>query len=359
MNGTGSMSFRRKKNRDLTTHLKSFVSKLILLLLFTATTGIDALCQPAKRPEDFGFRLLRLPYKGDTVNILVKSARNEEQKPKPLLFFCQGSLPVPLILYNGEKGFGTFPFNPDSLLQDFHIAIAGKPSVPVVGYTALLQNDFAYRDSSGNFPPGYTSKNNLPYYTARNLEVISYLQKQPWISREKLVVAGHSEGSMIAVKMAFESKKVTHLIYSGGNPLGRMLTVITRDRLYETDSLPFAENDFRRWEAIIKDPGNKDATQGDSFETTYGFSTPAVPYFEKLTIPALISYGTKDAGSAPFVDYLRMEMIRQKKKNYTFKAYIGLEHNYFGLKKNGETDYEQFNWDAVASDWLYWLRKTK
>jgi len=337
--------------------LKSTVSKTILLLLFAATTGTYSFCQPVKRPEDFGFRSFQLMYNEDTVNVLVKSAKNEEQRPKPLFLFCQGSLPVPLILYDGTVGFGTFPFSPDSLLKDYHIAIIGKPSIPVIGYTNALQNDYAYRDSSGNFPAGYTSKNLLSWYVARNLNVIDYLQKQAWISKERLVVGGHSEGSMIAAKMAFQSKKVTHLIYSGGNPLGRMLTIITRNRAYETNLSQLTENDFSRWEAIINDTANTDGTKGDSFKAIYEFSTPVVADFEKLAIPVLVSYGTKDAGVAPFADYLRLEIIRQKKKNYTFRAYVGWEHNYFGLKENGETDYDKFNWDNVIIDWLYWLRK--
>ena len=46
--------------------------------------------------------------------------------------------------------------------------------------------------------------------------------------------------------------------------------------------------------------------------------------------------------SSPFNDYLRIEMIRQKIKNFTFKAFIGTDHNYFPLKANGETNYDIF-----------------
>ena len=291
------------------------------------------------------------------MDILVKSAAGEEKKQKPLLFFCQGSLPIPLILYDEKGGVGTFPFNPDSLTQDYHVAIAGKPFIPVTADIKTLQTDFCYRDSTGNFPADYRQRNLLTYYTARNFEVIKFLQIQPWIAKDKLVVAGHSEGSTIAAKMASQSKKITHLIYSGGNPFGRILTIITRSRERETDSLQYAENNFNYWKGVVQNPGNTDVSKGDNNKNIYEFSIPPFSYLEKLLIPVLISYGTKDEGAVPFNDYLRIEMIRRKKTNFSFNAYFGTEHNYFGLKPDGQPDYNKFNWDIVAIDWLKWLRK--
>jgi dienelactone hydrolase len=313
-------------------------------------------CQNVKQAEDYGFRYFQVTYKGDPVNILVKSARGEEKIQKPLLLFCQGSLPIPLIIYDEKGGFGTFPFNPDSLSHDYHIAIVGKPYIPVLADIRILQNDFTYKDSTGNFPIKYIQRNLLTYYTARNLEVIKFLQKQPWISKKKLVVAGHSEGSTIAAKLASQSKKITHLIYSGGSPLGRILTIITRSRQSETDSIQYAEGHFKDWQEVVQRPGNLDASKGDNNKNVYEFSIPPLTYLEKLRIPVLVSYGTKDYGVAPFNDYLRVEMILRKKTNFTFKTYLGTEHNYFGLKPDGQTDYNKFNWDKVVMDWLKWMR---
>ncbi|SKA04104.1 hypothetical protein SAMN04488128_102419 [Chitinophaga eiseniae] len=136
-------------------------------------------------------------------------------------------------------------------------------------------------------------------YIRCNLAVISFLLQQPWISPSPLVVAGHSEGSTIAAKMASRSARISPLIYSGGNPQGRMLTLITRERAHETDS-------------------------------------------------------TRGAG-VPYLDLFRTEMIRLHKKNFYYREYIGTEHNYFPLKPNGEPDYDRFNRDRVAEDWRQWL----
>ena len=40
----------------------------------------------------------------DTVDILIKSKKGEELRPKPLLLFCQGSLPIPLLVKYNENG---------------------------------------------------------------------------------------------------------------------------------------------------------------------------------------------------------------------------------------------------------------
>lgn len=112
---------------------------------------------------------------------------------------------------------------------------------------------------------------------------------------------------------------------------------------------------FDDWKKIIADPDNMDAAEGDAYRTTYGFSHSPMSYLRKLKIPVLVTYGTKDF-STPFNDYFRIEMIREKRTNFTFKAYIGVEHNYFPLKADGRPDFDVFNWDKVAGYWQTWLR---
>lgn len=332
-------------------------SKIFFTVLLVIVQPASVISQELKKPEDYGFRYFQIRFRGDPVDILIKSAKGEEQKQKPLFIFCQGSLPVPLIIHDKEIVYGVFPFSTDSLSVYYHLVIIGKPYTPVIADVSALQKDFTYADSAGKFLIKYTERNLLSYYVERNLAMIDSLQKKPWVSRKKLVAAGHSEGSTIAAKLASRSKKVTHLIYSGGNPLGRMLTIISRDRIRETDSLRYAEEDFKNWRSIVEERGRTTGIQGDSYKTTYEFSEPPFHYLETLMIPVLVSYGTKDNGSGPFNDYLRIEMIRRKKTNFSFNAYIGTDHNFFGVKPNGETDYDKFNWDRVASHWLNWLRK--
>lgn len=327
----------------------------VLLILFLSLCFQPTAAQK-KTAADYGFTHLQMVYKGDTVHLLVKSKKGEEKKPKPLFFFCQGSQPVPLIIDSKEGVYSTFPFKPDSIAVHYHLVIVSKPYVPLIADVSTLSPNFAYSDSTGHWPRAYTTRNHLDYYVQRNIAVIQFLQRQPWVMRRPLVAAGHSEGSTIVAKLAATYRGITHLIYSGGNPFGRITTIITRDRQLETDSNQVAEQDIEKWKEIAANPSASYPAEGDSYKTTYDFSLPPLPHLQKLRIPVLVTYGTKDHGAAPFNDYLRLEMIRQHRTNFSFKAYIGTEHNFFGVNKDGSTNYDAFNWNKVGLDWLHWLQ---
>lgn len=335
----------------------------IAIVFFIVTSFLAGSCYAQNlRPEDYGFKHLQTVYAGDTVDILIKSKKGDEFKKKPLFLFCQGSLPIPLIIqYKNDEGkvaiSNVFVFNPDSLCNEYHLAIINKPGIPLVVNAQKLNNDLTYSDSSGKFPIRYIERNLLDYYVNRNIFVIKYLQHQTWVSDKKMVVAGHSEGSTIAAKIAHDFPKVTQLIYSSGNPLGRILSIVEQQRVNENDTAKYGEQIFTDWRNIVDNPTNMSTAQGDTYKATYQFSVPApMTYLEKLKIPVLITYGTKDFSSS-FNDYFRIEMIRQKRKNFTFKAYIGVEHNFFPLKPDGNINYDIFNWDKVADDWRQWLNQ--
>ena len=95
----------------------------------------------------------------------------------------------------------------------------------------------------------------------------------------------------------------------------------------------------------------------DPDKTTLEFSIPApIEYLKKLTIPVLVTFGSKDYGLLSAEDYLHIELIRLGRNNFTFKEYQDMEHNFFAVKPSGEIDYDKYNWDKVADDWLNWLK---
>jgi len=328
--------------------MKQILATVIALTLTLATFG------QTKTAKDYGFTHLQFDYKSDKVDILIKSKKGDENKRKPLFFFCQGSLPKPLIKYYEKGVYGVFSFNPDSLAIKYHLVIVGKPYIPLIMDVKQLNRSFDFIDSTGHYPKQYSDRNLLNYYVDRNLKIIKYLQRLNWVSNKQLVVAGHSEGSTVAAKMAISSHLVTHLIYSGGNPMGRIMSIIQQDRATENDSVQGAENDIEYWQNVVQNKTNMDATHGDAYKATYGFSYPPIEYLNKLKIPVLVCYGTKD-WCAPFVDFMRVDFIRKGKTNFQFNPYIGTEHNYYPLTKENKPNYDLFNWDKVANDWLKWL----
>lgn len=310
--------------------------------------------------KDYGYTHIQYTYKSDIVDILIKSKQGEENIAKPIFLFCQGSLPQPLLIIREQGAYDVFPFNTDSLVNQYHLVIVSKPYVPLIGYAKDLLPNMSFVDSTGLFPKKYSDRNLLTYYVDRNIEIIKYLQKQTWVSDEQLVVAGHSEGSTVAAKMASIFPSISHLIYAGGNPMGRIMSIVQRERARETytDSTRYGENVVDYWQQVVDDKTSMDATQRDPYQTTYEFSYPPFEYLKDLKIPVLVCYGTKDM-TAPFNDFLRIDCIRNEKNNFQFNAYVGTEHNFFPLTTEGKPNYDIDNWDKVANDWITWLDKNK
>jgi hypothetical protein len=325
------------------------------LILFLISPII--LYSQTKTPKDFGFRHLQLQYKGDNVDILVKSKKGEENITKPLFLFIQGSLPKPLIITNKSENnsYGVFPFNTDSIEMKYHLVIIGKPYTPlIVDKSGLI--DFNYVDNTTRrFKKEYVERNLIDYYVGRDIQVLDYLLKQSWVKKNKLVVSSHSEGSTIGSKLCSIYPKITHFIYSGGNPFGRYNSIIQESRFNElTDTTYNTEGLFNAWNNIVKEPNRMNNPNGDTYKGTYEHSIPSINYLRKLKIPVLVSYGTMDY-SSPFNDYMRLEFLKEGRNNFTFNSYIGLEHNFFPKDKMGKINYEIDGWDKIGNDWLKWL----
>lgn len=254
--------------------------------------------------------------------------------------------------------YGIFPFSTKEIEKKYHLVIIGKPGIPLMADVNALGNNFSYVNKNGVFPEKYLV-NNLPeYYINRNISALKFLQKQKWVKHGKLILAGHSEGSTIAVRMANNYKAISHLIYSGGNPMGRITSIIQEQRAKrnEISNTSAGENEIEYWKKVVANKNNHNVDSGDSYKNLFDFSDPSYPILEGLKIPVLITYGTKD-WAAPYIDYMRVDMIRKEKKNIQSIPYVGCEHNYFPVKENGEINYAEFNWDNVALDWLRWIEK--
>ncbi|MCL9804254.1 dienelactone hydrolase family protein [Flavobacterium amniphilum] len=303
-----------------------------------------------KTPEDFGYKQLSYKYQNDKVDLIIITKPEDQKKAKPLFLFCQGSLPRPIVIYDEKGLYGTLPFNEVHLLEKYHIVIIGKPGIPIIANTSSLGKNFMYlRDKQKEIPlKDYTDKNHLDYYVSRNNFIVKQLFKERWVSKSELVVAGHSEGSTVAAKMASLNPKISRLIYSGGNPFGRIATILN-ESANKKEVLDY-------WETIVENSNVINYDGGDTYKATYSFSLPQKDNLLKLKIPILITYGSEDA-AAIYNDLFQVEVIREQKKNIEFIAYPGLEHNFFPLNEKSEPIYEIEKWDNIANDWLIWLNK--
>ncbi|WP_125916458.1 alpha/beta hydrolase family protein [Hymenobacter coccineus] len=308
-----------------------------------------AVAQPAAlpAPETFGYRHLVVMFGRDSVDVLVLSQSGEAAVRKPLLLWAQGSLPTPLILYDQRGPYPVFPFHPKEVLRTCHLAIIGKPGIPLV---ADVEGKNPNQMFGATQPSAYyCQRNYLTYYVQRDVAVLRYLKKQPWVDAGRVVVGGHSEGSTIAAHLAAVPGLVSRAVYLSGNPLGRLMSMLAEAR--QAGDTASATGTFRRWQEAVADPAAADCV-GDDNRNTYSFSTPLLPVLLRAQVPIFVGYGTQDRGVSGD-DYLRLEAIRRHKTNFTFRAYAGREHNFFGVK-DGQVNYDDFYWDAVGAEFLRW-----
>ena len=54
---------------------------------------------------------------------------------------------------------------------------------------------------------------------------------------------------------------------------------------------------------------------------------------------------------------MHLAMIQEKKKNFNFIDYPGLEHNYFKVNDKGGGIPDNVGWNNTAKDWKAWLEK--
>jgi len=328
-----------------------------LLLLFLLACPLLGFSQP-KTPADFVYRHLQMRYQRDTVDILVLSKKGEELKRKPILFFAQGSLPRPVFLYDDKGPYRVIPIQMDTLLTRHHFVVVSKPGIPLTGDVRQLGPGGAYADPKTGLPPvAFCQHNYLEYYVRRNAAVLRYLARQPWADGHNITALGHSEGAPIVARMARHPAHLHRVIYLNGSSLGRILTMTTAGTDGDTTGSASA---YQRWQRIVAAPQACDCTQpGDSPLTTASFSEAQTPTedFRHCRIPVFVGYGTLDR-AAMSNEYLHLEMIRAGKRNFTFCAYPGVEHNFFGFT-NGQLDYDKAHWDEVARDFLAWMRAMK
>ena len=107
------------------------------------------------------------------------------------------------------------------------------PRTPVIARTNHLNASYQYvpnKNEPERFSDAYIRDNYFQNYIDRGNKVISFLLKQPWVDKSKFVVAGHSQGSKVAVKLATQNKEVTHLGLLSPNPFGRIDQMIREQR---------------------------------------------------------------------------------------------------------------------------------
>lgn len=306
-----------------------------------------------------------LENENDTIEFV--KLNKDLNTPKPTIIFCQGSLPIPLIidLNDGKRmitGISNFDYN--KIIDKFNLILISMPHIPLIAKEENLNNQYAYIMDEKNvhsYPRAYLNDNYLEKYVERGNAVIEYLFQQKWVDQKKIYIVGHSQGAKIATQIAFENRHIAALGFLSGNPLGRIDQFIREYRLLalkgiisEEDAQEKINKTYQWWTWLNQNTNSSSLNGEDSPKTTISFSRPALSELISLKIPIFIAYGTRDI-SAAYCDLLPIDFIRARKANYKLVPYLGLEHNYFEVDSIGKPDYNKCHWEQVMNDFTEWL----
>ena len=312
-------------------------------------------------------RHFQLKNKKDTIEFILISGNTNAIKP--VLIFCQGSKPMPLItiLSNGKKFITSLTnFDYKKISEKYHLILISSPNTPLEINETLLSKDYCFiTDTSKqqSYSYMYLKNNYADNYIRRTKDVINYLYTQKWVSSNKIILLGHSQGSKVVIGASLNNPKVYKVGYASGNPLGRIDQLVREQRklinegiLTQEEGQNQIESIYDMWRQINELPNAITTEFGDPNKAWTTFSMPIIDDLLKIKQPLYVVYGTSDISSS-FCDLLPIYFIREHKNNLTLKPYPGLEHNFFEMDKDGKPIYTKGHWEEVMNNFIKWVEQ--
>ncbi len=332
---------------------------LIFLILLSYFPGY--IISQTMTPEALGFSAHRLSSEelGD-VNYYLSA--DSSTVPKPLLVYLDGSGAYPLFQEIDDGGIGsTVVLDFDKLSQQFTILLISKPGIPFVDKMGFDQ--YGYPEYPE--PLEYKEKLSLNWRVQSADQIINQLVKTKKVDPNRIVVLGFSEGAQVGPLLAATNHHITHLLLFGGNGLNQFFDPIITARmkaasgqLTEEEAQMEIDSLFIAYDKIYNDPNNtKENWWGHTYQRWSSF-TESAPYKSllDLDIPIYIANGSLDENSVLSADYIKLEFIRKRKTNLTYKTYVNYDHQFNELKfVEGEFKEATPRLDEVldtAFDWL-------
>lgn len=300
--------------------------------------------------------------KNDPIDFILADSSLSEKKP--IFLFCQGSLPIPLFIQIKGRGLfmqggGIANFDQEKIREHYHLLVISMPHTPVMVKQEELAPNFAYGpDPENPAAPSkdYLKADYLENYVLRAQKVLDFLMKQPWVNPDRVVLAGHSQGSKVAARLAKVDDRISHLGLFSPNPFGRIDQFVRQARWeVETgkkdweDASQAMEETYNFYRLVHSDSA---LVEHPEFLAWRSFSYPFYQDWLELDIPIYLAYGTEDR-SADLCDIIPLFFIQAGKANLSFHRYPYLEHNFFEVE-SGKTNYEKAHWPKVMNAFVAW-----
>ncbi|GHT61751.1 hypothetical protein FACS189451_04470 [Bacteroidia bacterium] len=298
--------------------------------------------------------------KNDTIHFL--KIDKDTITSKPTILFCQGSLPIPLLVTDGKNTFiPSLNFDYKKISQKYNLVVISMPHTPVIVDGMKLNDDFEFVPDI-DYPQVYDSlylKNNyLDNYVDRGNTVIQFLKTQKWVDKSKIILAGHSQGANVAINMAANNPDIYAIGYLSGNIDGRFTQYLREERRKANDGLQTQEQAqmnidrlYSDWKLICADQ----IDYGDPNHTWKSFSQSFLPVMLQLKMPVYVAYGTQDDIRTEGCDYLPIYFELKGKKNYVIRPFVNCGHNFEEILPNGQSDFEKMHWNDVMEEFIKYV----
>lgn len=291
---------------------------------------------------------------------------NLEQK-KPVLLWCQGSLPFPLYVKRTNDywmiGGGITNFDTDYIKKYYHLVVISMPETPVIVEEDQISKSYWFNgDSEDKTMPSLTFQKAdfLENYVERGIAVLEFLRKQKWVDNTKLIVAGHSQGSKVASKIATNYKHVSKVGLFAANPFGRMdqnirsyRKMAERKEISWEDADKYIEQEYQMYRDALDENKIKEKPYLLAWKS---FSEPLIDDWLALNKPIYLAFGTNDI-AADLCDMVPLYFMKEHKLNLTFKRYLDADHNFFKVNSEGKPNYENPQWPEVMNAFIDWTLK--
>lgn len=339
-----------------------FQSKILpyfLLLSLFLSTNLSA--QSLINKQAVAFQLIE---ETDTIDFIIADSSLTEKKP--ILLFCQGSLPIPLFAdipghgpYLIGGGLTALPVS--EIREKYHLVVISMPHTPLIAPQAQLDASYAYIPDTTRpkeYAEAFLRADYLENHVARASAVLDFIQDQAWVDTSRLVVTGHSQGARVAAGIPAERPEVTHLGLFGANPFGRLTEYVRKARQEAEQGRISWTNAGQQMEGyydFLRKAQDPDSLQAYPHLTAWGsFSRPMLDTWLSLSCPIYLAYGTADPAAA-LCDLVPLFFIQEGKDHLTLERYPNLEHNFFETQENGRANYEHPHWKEVMNGFLDWI----
>ncbi|MET0300347.1 MAG: hypothetical protein ABW036_11315 [Flavitalea sp.] len=299
--------------------------------------------QPTK-PLDYGLKqfiiedknLGKISFYLDTTGITKKA---------PLFVDINGSGGLPLCIYVKGIKFSSVvnTFTTEAMektKQRYHYVILDKPGTPFCDSITTTQDmkefnantvlrDFKYSSE-------YTKRLSLQWRVQATKMVISYLVKNNYWDKTRIVAYGYSEGGQVVPSLAVEDKRITHVAALVGSGLNQFYDGIigwrikaAQGKITQQQAQDSINLQFKIIEDIYKNPTATDKEYGGHSYLRWASFCSVNPFeqLRQLTIPIYMVAGSDDNSSPIYgLDYVPLEFSRSGKTNLTYDVCVGCNH---------------------------------